>query len=59
MVECLTWGYLGAFGVLLASYLRDPKYNSQDHASTLLPLVGNLCSGIMYISGKPQSPVIR
>ncbi|KAI0775425.1 major facilitator superfamily domain-containing protein [Irpex lacteus] len=49
-LEILIWGYAGSYGTLLAAYLQDPKFSTQDHASTMLPLIGNLCSGIMYIS---------
>ena len=52
LVEALIWGYPGSYGVLLTAYLQDPNFNTQSHASTLLPLVGNLCTGIMYMSGE-------
>ncbi|KAI0092569.1 major facilitator superfamily domain-containing protein [Irpex rosettiformis] len=59
LMESLTWGYLGSFGVLLAAYLQDPKFNTQAHASTLLPIVGSLCSGIMYISALVIYPTMQ
>jgi hypothetical protein len=42
-----------AHSVFLAAYLKDPLYANQPHASALLPLIGPLCTGLMYISGKP------
>ncbi|KII90896.1 hypothetical protein PLICRDRAFT_39502 [Plicaturopsis crispa FD-325 SS-3] len=53
-VEVIVWGFPNAFGVFLDSYLDDPFYASQKSASSLLPLIGPLSSGIMYCS----SPVI-
>lgn len=50
LVEILIWGFPGSYGVLLAVYLRDPVYTNQARASSLLPLVGTLCTGIMYFS---------
>ena len=51
MVEILIWGFPGSSGVLLAAYLDDELYSSRANARTVLPLVGTLCTGIMYCSG--------
>ncbi|KAI0775424.1 MFS general substrate transporter [Irpex lacteus] len=59
LVEILIWGYPGSYGVILAAYLQDPKFTTQDHATTLLPLIGNLCTGIMYISGLVIYPTMN
>ncbi|KAI0092568.1 major facilitator superfamily domain-containing protein [Irpex rosettiformis] len=59
LVEILIWGYPGSYGVLLVAYLQDPKFSTQSHASTLLPLVGNLCTGIMYISALVIYPTMH
>ncbi|GJE97534.1 MFS general substrate transporter [Phanerochaete sordida] len=45
------WGLPNSAGALLAAYLEDPVYASQPHASSNLPLIGTLCTGIMYCSG--------
>ncbi|KAF8917335.1 MFS general substrate transporter [Mucidula mucida] len=50
-VQALVWGFQGANGIFLDSYLTTPKYNSQPHASTILPVIGPLSSGIIYCSG--------
>lgn len=47
----LVWGFPNSSGVLLAAYLDDPLYKSQKNAETILPLIGTLCTGIMYCSG--------
>ncbi|KAI0322404.1 major facilitator superfamily domain-containing protein [Amylostereum chailletii] len=57
MVEFAVWGFPAAFGVFLEAYLRDTDLLSQPHASSLLPLVGNLSSGIMYCSGPVTYPL--
>ncbi|GJE94721.1 MFS general substrate transporter [Phanerochaete sordida] len=51
VVELFVWGFPNSSGVLLAAYLKDPLYSSQKHATSILPLVGTLCTGIMYCSG--------
>ncbi|KAJ8080227.1 hypothetical protein PM082_017057 [Marasmius tenuissimus] len=50
-VEAIVWGFPNSFGVFLDEYLTDPKYSTQSNASSLLPLIGPLSSGIMYCSG--------
>ncbi len=35
-----------------SGYLNDPLFMYQPHASTLLPLIGPLSSGIIYCSGR-------
>jgi hypothetical protein len=35
----------------LTAYLQDPRYASQKDATSLLPLIGTLSSGIIYCSG--------
>lgn len=51
-IETLVWGFPNAFGVFLAAYLDDDTVSSQKHASSLLPLIGTLSSGLIYASGK-------
>lgn len=71
-VESLVWGLPVSYGgkqhrsmsmilthtsvVFLAAYLKDPVFANQPHAASLLPLIGPLCTGLMYISGgrRPQ-----
>ncbi|KAI0821209.1 MFS general substrate transporter [Irpex lacteus] len=59
LADFLIWGYPNSYGVLLVAYLKDPRFNQQAHASTLLPLVGNLCTGIMCISSLVIYPTMR
>ncbi|TFK52175.1 MFS general substrate transporter [Heliocybe sulcata] len=51
LVEAIVWGFPDTFGVFLAAYLNDPRFAKQKSASSVLPLVGNLSSGIMYFDG--------
>ena len=51
-IEAVVWSIPFSFGVLLRDYLDDPKIASQPHASTLMPLVGTLSSGVIYCSGR-------
>ena len=51
LTEALVWGFPNTSGVLLAAYLNDPVYTSQEGADILLPLIGTLCLGIMWCSG--------
>ena len=50
-VEGVVWGFSNAFGLFLEAYLGDPKFASQPHAASLLPLIGPLSSGIIHCSG--------
>ncbi|KAK0243884.1 MFS general substrate transporter [Armillaria nabsnona] len=56
-VEGLVWGFPNAFSVFLVGYLNDPSFSSQPHASSLLPLIGPLSSGIIYCSGPIIYPI--
>ncbi|KAF7798674.1 hypothetical protein EIP86_009898 [Pleurotus ostreatoroseus] len=49
--DILLWGFPASSGILLAAWVSDPVYSSQNHAGSLLPLVGTVCTGIMYCSG--------
>ncbi|KZP33374.1 MFS general substrate transporter [Athelia psychrophila] len=51
LVETIVWGFPSAFGVFLAEYLKNPVYLSQPGATSLLPLIGSLSTGIIYCSG--------
>lgn len=59
LVGMLVWGFPNSSGVLLAAYLDDPLYKSQKNAETILPLIGTLCTGIMYCSGLFIYPTIH
>lgn len=50
--ETIVWGFPSAFGVFLAEYLKNPVYLSQPGATSLLPLIGSLSTGIIYCSGE-------
>ncbi|KAJ7495833.1 major facilitator superfamily domain-containing protein [Mycena galericulata] len=56
-VEGIVWGFPNAYGVFLDAYLQDPRYNSQKSATSLLPLIGTLSSGIIYCSGPVVNPI--
>lgn len=56
-IEGIVWGFPDAFGVFLDGYLNDPLFMYQPHASTLLPLIGPLSSGIIYCSGPVIYPI--
>ncbi|KZP31560.1 MFS general substrate transporter [Athelia psychrophila] len=49
--ETIVWGFPTAFGVFLAEYLKNPEYLAQPGATSLLPLIGSLSTGIIYCSG--------
>ncbi|KAH8824906.1 MFS general substrate transporter [Flagelloscypha sp. PMI_526] len=49
VIEAIVWGFPFVYGVFLEEYLRDPVYLAQPNAHTLLPLVGPLSSGLMYV----------
>ncbi|KAH8824896.1 major facilitator superfamily domain-containing protein [Flagelloscypha sp. PMI_526] len=49
VIEAIVWGFPFVYGVFLEAYLRDPVYLVQPNARTLLPLVGPLSSGLMYV----------
>ncbi|TRM69370.1 major facilitator superfamily domain-containing protein [Schizophyllum amplum] len=58
LVEAIVWSFPFAYGVFLESYLNDPVYSSQTHATTLLPFIGTISSGIMFCSGVVLYPII-
>ncbi|KAJ4499326.1 major facilitator superfamily domain-containing protein [Lentinula lateritia] len=58
VVEAIVWGFPTSFGVFLDVYLKDTKYTAQPKASSLLPLIGPVSSGIIYCSGPFITPVI-
>ncbi|KAF7337832.1 MFS general substrate transporter [Mycena venus] len=56
-VEAIVWGFPDAYGVFLNSYLQDPRYATQKSATSLLPLIGTLSSGIIYCSAPIINPI--
>ncbi|KAJ4000865.1 MFS general substrate transporter [Lentinula boryana] len=56
-VEAVVWGFPTSFGVFLDAYLNDTRYTSQPKASSLLPLIGPVSSGIIYCSGQSLKPL--
>ncbi|KAL1671781.1 major facilitator superfamily domain-containing protein [Schizophyllum commune] len=58
VVEAILWSFPFAYGVFLESYLSDPTYTLQKNATSLLPLIGTVSSGIMYCAGAIVYPVI-
>ncbi|KAJ3789846.1 MFS general substrate transporter [Lentinula aff. detonsa] len=59
LIEAIVWGFPDAFGVFLDAYLTDPAYTSSPHASSLLPLIGPIASGIVYCIAPFLSPIIN
>ncbi|KIK63552.1 hypothetical protein GYMLUDRAFT_162578 [Collybiopsis luxurians FD-317 M1] len=59
LIEAVVWGFPDAFGVLLDAYLSDPTYITQSKASSLLPLIGPISSGIIYCVAPVLSPLIN
>ncbi|KAJ7608151.1 MFS general substrate transporter [Roridomyces roridus] len=57
VVEAVVWGFPNAYGVFLDSYLQDPRFSSQQSATSLLPLIGTLSTGIIYCSGPFINPI--
>ncbi|KAJ7601179.1 major facilitator superfamily domain-containing protein [Mycena floridula] len=58
IVEGVVWGFPYAFGVFLEAYLKDSTYTSQKHATILLPLIGNVATGLIYCSGVVVNSII-
>jgi MCP family monocarboxylic acid transporter-like MFS transporter 10 len=52
------WAILIYFTVFLAYYINDPRYSNQKNATYLLPIIGNLCTGLMYFSGLIVYPMM-
>ncbi|KAF9017316.1 MFS general substrate transporter [Hymenopellis radicata] len=50
-IEAIVWGFPDAYGIILDGYFNDPRYSAQAHASTVLPLIGPVASGVMMCSG--------
>ncbi|KAJ7617455.1 major facilitator superfamily domain-containing protein [Mycena polygramma] len=57
VVDAIVWGFPNAYGVFLDVYLRDPRFISQKDATSLLPLIGTLSSGIIYCAGAFVNPI--
>lgn len=51
--------YLSYLPFQFAAYLTDPAYTSHPHASSLLPLIGPIASGIVYCVAPFLSPLIN
>ncbi|KAJ7490442.1 major facilitator superfamily domain-containing protein [Mycena latifolia] len=56
-VETIVWGFPNAYGVFLDTYLQDPHYASQNGATSLLPLVGTLSTGVIFCSAPLLNPL--
>ncbi|KAH8806602.1 MFS general substrate transporter [Flagelloscypha sp. PMI_526] len=57
ILEIVIWGFPCSFGVFLEAYLDNPDYSSQPNSATLLPLIGNLSMGVMFLSGPVVYPL--
>ncbi|KAJ3773780.1 MFS general substrate transporter [Lentinula raphanica] len=59
LIEAIVWGFPDAFGVFLDAYLADPAFTSHPHASSLLPLIGPIASGIVYCIAPFLTPILN
>lgn len=55
VIGLFVWGFPNSSGALLAAYFEDARYMSQPHATSRLPLIGTLSTGILYCSGTASS----
>ncbi|KAI0051889.1 MFS general substrate transporter [Auriscalpium vulgare] len=58
VVEGLVFSVPYAYGIFLPLYLEDPRFASPPHAATLLPLVGTLSSGVIFLTGPIVYPYL-
>ncbi|TFY57608.1 hypothetical protein EVG20_g8480 [Dentipellis fragilis] len=58
VVEALVWSFPFAYGIFLTAYLAEPNFADQPNAATLLPLVGTLSSGVIYLTAMLYAPCI-
>ncbi|TRM64968.1 major facilitator superfamily domain-containing protein [Schizophyllum amplum] len=58
LVDAMVWSFPFTYGVFLESYLSDETYVRQPHAEVLLPLIGTICTGIMYCSSPVLYPLM-
>ncbi|KAG9004943.1 hypothetical protein FRB94_001981 [Tulasnella sp. JGI-2019a] len=59
LLELIVWAFPFSYGVFLNYYSTVTFADSSDgDLNTLLPLIGTLSSGIIYISSLPLSPLI-
>ncbi|KAL1727136.1 major facilitator superfamily domain-containing protein [Schizophyllum commune] len=58
MVETIVWGFPTSYGTFLDAYLDDPRFKSQQNATSLLALVGPVASGIMYCGSPVINPIV-
>ncbi|GJF00861.1 MFS general substrate transporter [Phanerochaete sordida] len=59
VIGLFVWGFPNSSGALLAAYFEDERYMSQPHATSRLPLIGTLSTGILYCSGIVIYPLIH
>ncbi|KAA1476049.1 MFS general substrate transporter [Dentipellis sp. KUC8613] len=58
VVEMLVWSFPFAYGIFLTAYLAEPHFADQPNSATLLPLVGTLSSGVIYLTGPVIYPLL-
>ncbi|KAG9311579.1 MFS general substrate transporter [Chiua virens] len=59
VVEGVTWSIPFSFGIIIEDYLQVPEIASQRNAAKLIPLVGQLASGIIYCSAPAVYPYMN
>ena len=52
IIEAHVWCFPLGFGLFLTAYLDEPALVSQPNSSFLLPLIGTLSTGVLYLTGK-------
>ncbi|KAH8823631.1 hypothetical protein DL96DRAFT_1682904 [Flagelloscypha sp. PMI_526] len=56
IMEAVVWGFPLSYGIFLDEYLKDPRIAAQTGAHTLLPLIGTLSNGLVYLTGPIITP---
>ncbi|KAG9311573.1 MFS general substrate transporter [Chiua virens] len=59
ILDGVTWSIPWSFGVLIEDYLLLPEIASQPNASRLVPLIGQLASGMIYLSAPLVYPYMH
>ncbi|ETW80881.1 MFS monocarboxylate transporter, partial [Heterobasidion irregulare TC 32-1] len=58
IIEAHVWCFPLGFGLFLTAYLDEPALVSQPNSSFLLPLIGTLSTGVLYLTGPFLYPYI-
>ncbi|THH12106.1 hypothetical protein EW146_g7813 [Bondarzewia mesenterica] len=58
IIEGHVWSFPLGFGIFLTAYLDEPALVSQPNSSVLLPLIGTLSTGVLYLTGSAAGGLI-